>query len=163
LHIITAGSVLAWLLRHFSYHTVIVLKNTATDLSAFVLGLIVATFLAVVITKDSRIVVDPETDDVTITKMKKNGATKTFINVPSGKISPITGIVAYLHLIFIRLTNKKSLHFVDSRRVRITWAILLIFVVAVCLFNITMDSHVVLPTAHNGEFKVYDLKVYVNK
>jgi hypothetical protein len=145
--------VLNWLLRNFDYHTAVIIKNTATDVSAVLLGIIIGMAIMVYVLKDTRMVPDPDAEEIHVTKLKKNERTKLFVTVPqyeAGRLSFITGFVMWIYAMLIKFLPIKRLKFIDSRRIRITGSIILLLVVGILVFNILLDSNVILPDGHGG-------------
>lgn len=156
MHHTLMGAFLNWLLHVFNYYTVIVIKNTLTDVSAFVFGFIVAIIFVCYLLKNVRILDDSSIEDIAITRMKKNGKVMKFISIPKPRLSVISAFVIFLNLLYAKLFKKPKVLVVNNRKVRIAWTITLFIIAAVCLFNVLLDSRVILPIDHNGNYGVFD-------
>jgi amino acid permease len=150
------GMFLRWLLQRLDYDTVIVLKNSLTDISAFIFGFIAATIVACFFLRNVRVIDNPDGDEMTITRMEKNGVRMKFVSIPTPIFSTISCFVAFLHIAYVKLFRKEKVQIVNTRKVRIAWTVTLLIIVAVCIFNILLDSRVILPV-DNNYWGVFDL------
>lgn len=154
------NKLLLWLIRHFGYNNVIFIKDTLPTLSAVVIGFILGTFVMAYVLKDSRLVPDPTATRMFVTQLEKNHRRKLFITVPekeAGRIQVITGMVLYLIAAIVMFFPIKRIQFVNTLKIRIIFTVLLVVVIATCLFTIFVDFHSILPDGH-GEYKIYEFK-----
>jgi hypothetical protein len=145
--------VLELLLKVFEYDEAVVIKNVVTDVSAILFGIIVGMAIMVYVLKDTRLVPDEDATEINVTKMRKNGRTKLFVTVPksqAGRVSFITGFAMWTSALLIKISTIKKLHFINSRRIRVTFSIVLFLIVAVLLFNLALDTTILLPDGQGG-------------
>jgi hypothetical protein len=156
---------LLWLLHHMDYHHVIIIKNTLTDVSAVMFGIIIGILFIVSLGKDTRLVPSPNVEGISVARIDKDKRKKVFITVPqdqAARLPFITGVVLWFYVALVRLLPVKKLQLVDSRRIRIGWTITLVIIISVCVFNMMLDSHVILPDGSGGysvynRFNLYDV------
>lgn len=154
------NDLLSWSINHFGYTRVIFIKDSLPIISAILIGFILGLFVMAYVLKDTRLVPDPTAEDMCVAQIVKNNRKKLFITVPekeAGRIPLITGMVLYLNAALVKFFPFKRIQFVNTLRIRIMFSILLLLIIAICLFTICVDFHAILPDGHGG-YKVYEFK-----
>jgi hypothetical protein len=154
------NTLLTWSINHFGYEKVIFIKDTIPTLAAIVIGFFLGLFVMAYVLKDTRLVPDPTADRMFVTQLEKNHRRKLFITVPekeAGRIPLITGVVLYLNAAFVKFFPIKRIQFVNTLRIRIMFIVLLLIILAFCLFAISIDFHSILPNGHGG-YNIYEFK-----
>lgn len=150
---------ITWLIRHgFTYNHILIFKTYITDLASFVLGVMACLFVVSFVLKNARVTIS-DTDEFSVTQMERNGSKLIFFDYPKSKslnLSSITALVLILQATVIKVFPVKKIKTVDSRFIRIWWAFLCILVLLLCVFFLTMDSHVIMPDG-NGGYVIKDI------
>jgi hypothetical protein len=145
--------VLHWLLRNFDYERAVIIKNFITDVAAITFGAIIGMALMVYVLKDTRLVPDADAGEINVTKLRKNGRTRLFVTVPkaeAGRLPFITGFVMWTYAMLLKFSPIKKLHFINSKRIRVTFVIVMILILATCIFNLALDTTILLPNGKGG-------------
>lgn len=150
---------LTWLVNHYGYTRVVFVKDLIPCISSIFIGFIMGIFTMAYVLKDTRL--NPSNVNcISVVQIKKNKRKKIFINFPkehSGHISMITGVVLYLNAALVKFLPIKRIQFVDNRKIRIMFIIILFLILYFCLFTIRVDFHAILPDGHGG-YKIYEFK-----
>lgn len=151
---------LSWLINNTSYRCSLFAKHLLSDVSFGFVGFLIALLLVSLVLKDLSIVPDPDADDISVTKLKKNKRSKIFVIIPkyvSCRIPIITAIAILINSIAIMLLPIKKIQFVDNARIRIIFWITLIAMIAFMLFSLSIDAHVILQNKHGG-YTIFEYK-----
>lgn len=157
------NDLLTWAINNFGYSKVILVKDTIPTLSAVLIGIIIGIFLMSYVLKDTRMVPDPDAEDLSITSIRKNERRKLFITAPTkdaSRVPLITAVTLFLIAAFMKFcpwSTKKKIQFVDSRKVRIMFVAITVIVLSICIFTIVVDFHSILPDGHGG-YDIYEFK-----
>lgn len=144
---------------HTDYNHLVLMKNMFTDAGSIILGFLFGVILTAFIIKDAQWVPDSNADKIKITEMTKQKRFKMFVIVPEKQfpnMKTITVVVIFLYAVLVRFFPFKQLHFLDNFKLRIGASVFIILVIAFCIFNISLDGHLLLQSK-DGKYIINDL------
>jgi hypothetical protein len=156
------ADILNWLLSVVEYDEAVLIKNIATDASAILFGILVGVLITAWVVRDANYVTKADADEVQVTRMSKGGRKITFVTVPS-KFYPlpwVSTIGLFIQVLIVKLNPKKKFHQVPSRKSRIIVTVFILLIAAVCIFNLALDTTILLPdgTGGYGVYKKFEHK-----
>lgn len=155
---------LNWILDIFDYNTVVAFKEIMSGVAGIVLGFLLSLLLSAFVLKDTTWLPDPLAERITVTKIKPGKRYRIVIIVPEEKhlkLSVPTVLVVFAQAVLVRLFPIKYMYFIDRKYIRIGIIVFLTILIVICLFELILDFHIILPD-NNGEYDIINI-LHANK